>query len=193
VGHSLERQGGLGIGLTLARQLVELHGGTIEARSRGLGHGSQFVVRLPVVLTTARPAGPADAPARPAAPLRIVVADDNRDAAESLALLLELGGHRVHVAFDGAEAWATVDRERPDVALLDIGMPSANGYQVARRIRQEPWGRAIYLVALTGWGQDADRARAHEAGFDEHLVKPVPPEALDAVLAAVAGRAAATA
>src|SRR5262249_19233683 len=167
--------------------LAELHGGTIEARSVGIGHGSEFILTLPVVVTTAATAA-ALAESEPACtPLRILVADDNRDAAESLMLLLQLAGQEVHVVFDGEAAVSAAEEVTPDVALLDIGMPQANGYEVARRIRDQPWGRRIYLVALTGWGQDGDRRRAAEAGFDAHLVKPVPPEVLDRLLATVSG------
>jgi len=188
VDNALERQGGLGIGLTLVRQLVELHGGTIEARSEGIGHGSEFILNLPIVVAAAPPAAvPEVVPA--GAPLRIVVADDNPDAVESLVLLLEMSGHEVHRACDGEAALDAIARVRPDVALLDIGMPKANGYQVARRIREHAWGTEIYLVALTGWGQQADKDRARDAGFDAHLVKPIPPEALEALLAGVSARA----
>jgi PAS domain S-box-containing protein len=185
VDDSLESQGGLGIGLTLVRQLAELHGGTIEARSNGLGHGSEFVVRLPVVVAAAVPTATAPEPGQECSPLRILVADDNEDAAESLMLLLQLAGHDVHVVFDGEAAVAAAARLRPDVALLDIGMPRGNGYEVARRIREQPWGADIHLVALTGWGQQADKRHAEEAGFDVHLVKPVSPEALERLLASV--------
>jgi CheY-like chemotaxis protein len=185
VDDSLERQGGLGIGLTLVRQLVELHGGTIEARSGGIGRGSDFILRLPIVVAAETPAAvPAELP-HAGAPLRILVADDNEDAAESLMLLLELSGHDVHVVFDGDAAVAAAARLRPDVALVDIGMPKRNGYEVARRIREQPWGADVHLVALTGWGQQTDRRRAEEAGFDVHLVKPVAPETLDRLLAEV--------
>jgi two-component system CheB/CheR fusion protein len=185
VDDSLEGQGGLGIGLTLVRQIAELHGGTIEARSNGAGHGSEFILRLPVVVASAVPTATAPEPGQECSPLRILVADDNEDAAESLMLLLQLAGHDVHVVFDGEAAVAAAARLRPDVALLDIGMPRGNGYEVARRIRSQPWGAEIHLVALTGWGQQADKRHAEEAGFDVHLIKPVSPEALERLLASV--------
>jgi CheY-like chemotaxis protein len=183
VDQSLERQGGLGIGLTLARQIVELHGGTIEARSRGVGRGSEFIVRLPVVATgrtaVVAPSGNGNASV---VPRRVLIADDNEDAAESLAMLLKFEGHEVHTAFDGEAALRSAEAIRPDVALIDIGMPKANGYQVAQRIRENAWGDRIFLVALTGWGQESDRQRAKEAGFDLHLLKPVSPETIEELL-----------
>jgi len=186
VDSSLERQGGLGIGLTLARQLTELHGGTIEARSEGIGRGSEFVMRLPVVARAAAAPPAANPSPEPACrPRRILVADDSQDAVESLTLLLQIAGHDVHKAFDGEAAIASAERIKPDVALLDIGMPKANGYEVARRIREHLWGKGIYLVALTGWGQEADKRRAQNVGFDAHLVKPVAPEAIHRLLAAI--------
>ena len=182
VKRSLERQGGLGIGLTLARDLVHLHGGTLDAHSDGPGRGSTFIVRLPIA-EDLEPVVPAAIPAGGGVePRRVLVADDNRDAAESLAILLELSSHSVRLALDGEEALAAAAEFRPDVAFLDIGMPKMNGYEVARRIREQSWGAAIQLVALTGWGQDADRERAREAGFDDHFVKPASPEALARVL-----------
>jgi len=183
VDQSLERQGGLGIGLTLARQIVELHGGTIEARSRGVGRGSEFIVRLPIV--AAVPASVASHEGNGSMrviPRRVLIADDNQDAAESLAMLLQFEGHDVHTAFDGEAALRSAERLLPDVALIDIGMPKANGYEVAQRIREESWGSRIYLVALTGWGQEADRQRAKDAGFDLHMLKPVSPEAIEELL-----------
>jgi signal transduction histidine kinase/CheY-like chemotaxis protein len=175
VDKSLERtRGGLGIGLTLVKRLVELHGGRISVRSEGPGRGSEFIVRLPVVKGAA---AAADGVAKPvganAQSRRILVADDNQDAARSLALLLKHRGHVVETAFDGAEAIKKAESWRPEVMLLDLGMPEMNGYEVCRSIRQRPWGRGIRIVALTGWGQERDRQNTRDAGFDAHLVKPV--------------------
>jgi PAS domain S-box-containing protein len=175
VDQSLERaQGGLGIGLSLVKRLVEMHDGTVEANSRGTGMGSEFVVRLPLPKrnVTAGPAGEPGASPAPA-PQRILVADDNKDAAATLALLLRLLGHETRTANDGIEAVEVACNFRPTVVLLDIGMPKLNGYDTARRLRQESWGREVLLVALTGWGQEADRLKSGSAGFDLHLVKPV--------------------
>ena len=182
---SLERStSGLGIGLTLVRALAEMHGGTVEASSSGIGQGSELVVRLPIVIEEATPAPQASMPGPAATPLRILVVDDNRDGAESLALLLTLTGHETHTAHDGLAALESAARLDPDVILLDIGLPGLNGYEVARRIREQHRdnGRPI-LVALTGWGQDEDRKRAAEAGFDAHVVKPVDFVVLGKVLA----------
>jgi len=185
--HSLERtSGGLGIGLTLVKRLVELHGGTVAVHSDGPGKGSEFRVRLPLVAEPGR-AAPAAQPVpelgpRPAV-RRILVVDDNRDAAESLAVLLQLRGNETRIASDGAEALDAVGSFRPDLVLLDIGLPSLNGYEVARRIRSLPFGQAMLLVAVTGWGQPDDRRRSEAAGFDVHVVKPLDPGALDALLA----------
>jgi CheY-like chemotaxis protein len=178
----LERQGGLGIGLTLSRQLVHLHGGTIEARSEGTGQGSTFVVRLPIAAATAPASEPEDDGVAAASPRRILVADDNRDAGESLALVLRTAGHTVRLAPDGESAFELAAEFRPEVAFLDIGMPRMNGYDVARRIREEAWGKSIRLVAVTGWGQESDRLRGEAVGFDHHLVKPVPPDHLNRLL-----------
>ena len=177
VTSSIERsEGGLGIGLALVRGLVEMHGGRVEARSDGPGRGSEFVVQLPLPTTVPDVAeAPLRAPTAPPASRRILVADDNVDAAESLALLLRLEGHAVEVVHDGAQAVAAVARERPDVALLDIGMPRLNGYEAAQRLRALATAddAPMLLVAVTGWGQRDDRRRASAAGFDHHLTKPV--------------------
>jgi PAS domain S-box-containing protein len=178
-------QAGLGIGLTLVKRLVELHGGTITARSDGLGRGSEFEVRLPTLSEAPRPQAPVavEAPS-PQTPRRILIVDDNEDGAESLAMLLEASGHEAHEVHDGLAAIAAAEHLRPDLVLLDIGLPRMNGYDVCRRIRQQPWGRDLMLVALTGWGQEEDRQRSKEAGFDAHLVKPVDFDLLDRLLAA---------
>jgi signal transduction histidine kinase/CheY-like chemotaxis protein len=175
-------QGGLGIGLALARGLIELHCGSIEASSAGLGEGTEFTIRLPgscvVVAADVRHAPVAPAPATRIDRLnrRILIADDNVDAADSLAELLRLEGHEVHVAYDGAEALATFARVDPDAALLDVGMPHVSGLDVARAIRRRPAGRRATLIAVTGWGQERDRQVALDAGFDHHLTKPMMPE-----------------
>lgn len=156
----------------LVRQLVEMHGGTVEARSDGAGKGSAFVVRLPA--DAAPVAVPAAGDVRPAqAPRRILVVDDNADIALALAALLELDGHDVRTAGGGEEALAIGARMRPEVILMDIGMPGMDGHEACRRIRECDWGRDISIVALTGWGQDGDRRDSARAGFDAHLVKPV--------------------
>jgi len=185
VERSLEQsQGGLGIGLTLVKRLVELHGGSVEARSDGVGRGAQFVVRLPAE-SGAAPAAelPVQAPLAQDRRHRIMVADDNRDAADTLAGMLKLFGHEVCIAYDGQEAVEMAERFQPDLALLDIGMPRLNGYDAARRIRSQPRGHEIRIVALTGWGQPEDKRRSQSAGFDEHLVKPVDPATLGRLLA----------
>ena len=166
-------EGGLGIGLALAKGLTELHGGSIEARSARLGCGSTFTLRLPLEPATAARAtdNTRDATTPSAPGRRVLIADDNVDSAASLAMLLELQGHQVEVVHDGASAVRRLEETRPEFALLDIGMPQVNGYEVARRIRAQPWGASIKLIALTGWGQEQDRLEALEAGFDDHLVK----------------------
>jgi PAS domain S-box-containing protein len=187
VTSALDRsEGGLGIGLALVRGLVDLHGGRVEARSDGPGRGSEFVVVLPLpppVADPPRAAGTSERPA-PVRARRVLVADDNRDAAESLGLLLGLAGHEVRIAQDGPGALEAAAEFRPDTVLLDIGMPGLNGYEVAARLRAFDWGRALVLVALTGWGQEHDRQRALGAGFDHHLTKPIDPERIEALLAA---------
>jgi len=166
-------EGGLGIGLTLVKRLVEIHGGSIEARSEGLGRGSEFVVRLPV-LDAPRAEQPAVTTASEA-PVRrkVLIVDDNRDSAMSLALLLDQLGHETRQAYDGLDATRAADEFRPDVMLLDVGLLRLNGYDVCRRIREQPWGGDVMIVALTGWGQDEDRRKSREAGFDRHFVKPI--------------------
>ena len=186
VAQSLERsQGGLGIGLTLVKRLIELHGGTVEARSEGRGKGSEFIVRLPEQAGADLPPRVAARPeGRPApAAHRILVADDNRDAADSLAFMLRAGGHDVRIAYDGQQALDLAAAFRPSLALIDIGMPRMNGYDCARRLRAQRHGQSMTLVALTGWGQPDDRKRSLNAGFDHHVVKPVDPSLLERLLA----------
>ncbi|MDB6012049.1 MAG: chemotaxis protein methyltransferase CheR [Gammaproteobacteria bacterium] len=184
--RSLERtRGGLGIGLALAKRLVEMHGGTIEAHSPGLEHGSRFVVRLPVAAhsSVARPVAlEGRGPAPAVGSHRILVADDNYDSATSLSILLNDAGYDVRTAGDGAQALETAAQFRPDVALLDIGMPKLNGYEVARQLRNQPWGRHVLLIAVTGWGGVEHRQQTAQAGFDHHLTKPVDPAALTRLL-----------
>jgi signal transduction histidine kinase len=178
-------QGGLGIGLALARRLVEMHGGTLDARSDGPGAGSEFIIRLPVM--PAPVSGPAGPPPEtlPVTPRRVLVVEDNRDAADSLAAVLELFGAEVRVASDGREALELNRDFRPALILLDLGMPDMDGYEVARRIRAEPSADRPTIVALTGWGQESDRRRTSSEGFDHHLVKPVEPRSLQQLLASV--------
>jgi PAS domain S-box-containing protein len=185
--HADRAQGGLGIGLTLVKSLVEMHGGTVQANSAGLGQGSEFVVRLPLV-SDKRPAELSGTPEISTSllkPRRVLVVDDNRDAAESMGILLKLLGADVHVAYSGAEALEALPTYRPEVVLLDIGMPGMDGHEVARRIRQQPEFQKVTLIALTGWGQDEDRRRSQTAGFDYHLIKPADVDALQALLALV--------
>jgi CheY-like chemotaxis protein len=181
-------EGGLGIGLALVKGLVELHGGRVEARSEGLGRGSEFIVHLPNTLLTPKTAAPVEdtggaANASRVARGRVLVADDNRDAAESLAMVLRFAGYEVFIAFNGAEALALGTEQRPRAAIIDIGMPGMSGHEVARRMRLEAWGRKAVLVALTGWGQEQDRQAAKAAGFDVHLTKPVDPDKVEGILA----------
>lgn len=180
-----QSQGGLGIGLTLVRRLIEMHDGSIEARSDGAGKGSEFVVRLPLLLLPLdEKLEGSDAPAvKRQGHGRILVVDDNRDSADSLAMLLRLKGNEIRTAHDGAEALAVAELFHPEIVLLDIGLPKLNGYDVARRIRLQPWGKEALLIALTGWGQDEDRRLSQEAGFNFHIVKPVDLAALEALLA----------
>jgi len=174
--------GGLGIGLALVRALVELHGGEIHAASDGIDLGSEFTVRLPLMSVAVDTSATQEAGEKNgrALPIRrnILIADDNQDALESLALMLRMEGHEVHCASDGEEALLLAGQRRPEIVVLDVGMPKLDGCEVARRIRAEAWGRDAVLVALTGWGQEVDRRRSREAGFDMHLVKPVDPATL---------------
>jgi PAS domain S-box-containing protein len=186
VDHSLARsQGGLGIGLTLVRSLVEMHGGSVEAHSDGPGRGSEFVVRLPILAENPADNPPAAPPASgaPSTRRRVLVVDDNRDAAESLTLLLQLLGHEVRTAFDGETALATAQAWDPEIALLDIGLPGMDGYEVARRLRGGLLRQPCLLVALTGYGREEHRQRSLNAGFDLHFVKPVDSSALRDLLA----------
>jgi CheY-like chemotaxis protein/anti-sigma regulatory factor (Ser/Thr protein kinase) len=190
--HRTSEADGLGIGLALVKGLVELHGGSVHAESPGVGLGSTFTIRLPRSLLR-EPGTVQRSPVtgvaarmamRPGAVRRgrVLVADDNRDAADSLALALQASGHEVWAAHSGGQALDMARRERPDVLILDIGMPDIDGYQLARLIRAEPWGRHAALVAMTGWGQPQDKQRARAAGFDVHLTKPVQPDEVDRVL-----------
>jgi signal transduction histidine kinase len=183
--RTLDRaQGGLGIGLTLVRSLVELHGGSVQALSGGLGAGSEFVVRLPALTAEEESGGPASPEmAAPVTPRRVLVVDDNVDNAESLALLLRLGGHEARTAQTGPGAIAAASEFRPEVVLLDIGLPGMDGYEVARRLREGTGGKTLLLVAQTGYGQEDDRCRSRQAGFDAHLVKPIDPGTLLTLLA----------
>ncbi|MGI4815475.1 MAG: hybrid sensor histidine kinase/response regulator, partial [Janthinobacterium lividum] len=181
---ALERsQGGLGIGLALVRGLVELHGGTVSAHSAGVGQGSEFTINLPL-LEAHDATRPAVAAALDISGVSrdVLVVDDNRDAAESLAMVLELEGHRVRTAADGVSALQMADAWHPEVVILDIGLPEINGYEIARRIRTQAWGNEVMLVAVTGWGQAQDKQDAADAGFDHHFTKPVDPTGLCTLL-----------
>jgi CheY-like chemotaxis protein len=190
VPHAIERsQGGLGIGLTLVKRLVEMHGGSVEARSAGPGLGAEFIVRLPE--RPAEPAAPSVAllaPAEASPRHRILVADDNRDAADSLAMLLETFAVETRVAYSGSAALELLDAYRPGVALLDIGLPDMSGHELAAHLRARSELRPLALIALTGWGQADVRRRSREAGFDHHLVKPVAPRALRALLGSLVAK-----
>lgn len=179
-------RGGLGIGLSLVKRIAELHGGTVTASSDGLGLGSEFVVTLPAL--DARHAGndhARDAANSQPSRRRILVVDDNEDAAESLAALLSIGGHETRMAHDGPDALLQAERFQPDVVFLDIGMPTLDGHETARLIRRQPWGQQMVLVALTGWGQSEDRRRSKEAGFNHHLVKPADPAVVEKLLLSI--------
>ncbi len=185
--HSLEKShSGLGVGLSIVKSLVDMHGGTVEASSAGHGFGSEFTVRLPVLVSPtseSRPSGDDQESLSASARRRILVADDNEDAATTLAMVLELMGNEVRVVNDGLEAVEKAAEFKPELILLDIGMPRMNGYEACRRIREERGDSEVVIVALTGWGQDEDKQRSKDAGFDHHLVKPVDPEELEKLLA----------
>ena len=180
-------QGGLGIGLALVRKLIDMHGGTVQAQSDGPDKGSEFTVRLPLQETISTAGATAQpAPALAAVPPAAVVIDDNHDAADALAMLLESFGARVSVAYDGETGAQLVQAARPGIVFLDLGMPKQDGFETARIIRDTEIGRKLTLVALTGWGQEEDRNRTRQAGFDAHLTKPAPLDALQALLLACA-------
>ncbi len=181
--RTLDRsQGGLGVGLTLVQRLVRLHGGRIEAFSEGPGRGAEFRVRLPCIAADVQPEPAVARPATAAVARRLLLVDDNADVAETTAAMLVLAGHTVRTARDGAQALALAQEFAPDVVLLDIGLPGLDGYQVARLLRATPHGQRVRLVALTGYGMPADRQKSREAGFDDHLIKPVDPAALRALI-----------
>ena len=186
---SLEQaQGGLGIGLTLAKRLVAMHGGAIQAHSDGPGLGSKFVVRLPIVDADLVGVDSPGAEAGPSSSRRILVVDDNRDSATTLRELLVISGNETRVAFDGLEALELAATFRPELILLDISLPKLNGYEVCRSIREQPWAKRIVIVALTGWGQEEDRRLSIEAGFDHHIVKPLDHARLESLLAGASDR-----
>ena len=188
--RSLDRaEGGLGIGLTLAQRVIEMHGGTIEAHSEGPGRGSEFVIRLPSRSAPMEDESSPQAPVKePREAWRILVVDDNVDAADSLAMLFQADGHDAKVAYSSEEALLLARDYRPDFVLLDIGLPGMDGYEVAKRLRAQPELQNLRLIALTGYGQDSDVARSREAGFDHHVVKPVQFDSLNSLLASLATR-----
>lgn len=190
VDTSLERsQSSLGLGLTLVKSLVELHGGAVETCSGGLGQGTEFILRLPALAETPKPAPPPETTSAGEKEIvtgrRILVVDDYRDSADMLAMILKFADNEVRTAYDGLECLAAAESFRPEVVLLDIGMPKLNGYDTCRRIRQQSWGKRMLLITLTGWGQEEDKRRTAEAGFDTHVVKPVDPVVLTKLLAAL--------
>src|SRR5215213_4756992 len=184
IDRSSERsQEGLGIGLTLVKRLVEMHGGAIVARSEGVGQGSEFIVRLPVISKPAVSTARTGTASESSTQRRVLIVDDNHDSADSLAMLMEITGNKTFLAYDGVEALEAIDKHRPEVVLLDIGLPKLDGHEVCRRVREKQWGRDIIIIALTGWGQEDDRRKSREAGFDGHLVKPVDYDNLLSLLA----------
>jgi CheY-like chemotaxis protein len=186
-------EGGLGVGLALVKGLAELHGGTVEAQSDGVGKGSRFLITLPFEAGPGSKAPLEEGPAVfPLGKLRVLIADDNRDAADTLSMLLSLDGYEVRTVYGGRAAVSAAETFLPDVALLDIGMPEMDGYSAARTIRQRRGGVDTYLIAITGWGQQEDRRRALEAGFAAHMTKPVDPGLLRDLLRSVVKSAAAS-
>jgi PAS domain S-box-containing protein len=180
--------GGLGIGLNIVKRLVEMHDGRIEAKSDGPGRGAEFVVRLPVVVEASVPTlADVEKSAVTRSSLRIQIVDDNRDAADSLAMMLTIMGNETRTAYDGQEGVELAGEFRPDVLLFDIGLPKLNGYEACRLIRQQPWGGKVVMIAVTGWGQEEDRQRSYDAGFDHHMVKPVDPSSLMTLLSELSG------
>ncbi len=185
--RTLDRsQGGLGIGLSLVRKLVELHGGTVTVHSAGLGQGSEFIVRLPALFPIIEAAAQVEMARQPAQISKVLVVDDNNDAADMLTMMLQMFGHEAQAAYNGQGGLDMALEYQPDFVLLDIGLPDMNGYEVAQRLRQQPQTRDMKLIALTGYGQDSDRKRSQEAGFDHHLVKPVEPQKLQDLLETLA-------
>jgi CheY-like chemotaxis protein len=182
--RSLDRsQGGLGIGLSIVKRLVEMHQGTVSAASEGIGRGCTFSIRLPRMAAPERVAADCVAPTVPRR--RILVVDDNSDVADSLAMLLRLEGHEVEIAYNAPGTFEAVQRMRPEAVFLDIGLPQMDGYEIARRLRADPAAEQVHLIALTGYGQEHDRERAREAGFGAHLVKPADIEAVNQILASL--------
>jgi CheY-like chemotaxis protein len=191
VDRSIERStGGLGIGLALVKGLVEMHGGSVTAESAGAGKGSTFTVRLPALEAYPERAAE-EAPPKEAASnglgRRILVVDDNQDSATSMAMMLKLTGNQVRTAHDGIDAVKAAEKFRPQVILMDVGMPRLNGYEATRHIREQPWGGSVIIIALTGWGQEGDKERSREAGCNGHLVKPVSLPDLEQLLVELSG------
>jgi len=188
--RTLDRsQGGLGVGLTVVRKLVEMHGGTTEAHSSGLGQGSEFIVRLPVLRSPLRQTTVSSAErAQSTQAWRVLVVDDNIDSADSITSLLEASGHDVKVAYSAEKALEMAAEYQPEIMLLDIGLPEMDGYEVAKRLRQNLQLKDLRLIALTGYGQDSDRQRSREAGFDAHVIKPVDLQTLSELLASLMKR-----